>query len=173
MAYQLETTRLSLKVLNEDDLNDFYEVMKLDEVGKWLLTGRGKTRNETLNKIKTYKQSWLDYGYGTWGIYEKSTGCLIGQVGLEYLPKTNEIGLQYALMPSVWGKGYASEAAKATLDYGFNLNGVVEIMAFTRFDNQASRNVLTKLGFLLKGDMLLKDVIGCHYIISKEQWYKK
>ncbi|HLW91258.1 MAG TPA: GNAT family N-acetyltransferase [Roseiarcus sp.] len=59
--------------------------------------------------------------------------------------------LGYALAPEVWGKGYASEAARAIVDASFQLTGAVEILANARIENPASRRVLEKCGFVHAG----------------------
>jgi [ribosomal protein S5]-alanine N-acetyltransferase len=59
---------------------------------------------------------------------------------------SNFYELGYRFMQKYWGKGYATEAAKAMIDYGFNEMGLTEIYAMTDIDNKASRHVLEKCG---------------------------
>jgi RimJ/RimL family protein N-acetyltransferase len=59
--------------------------------------------------------------------------------------------LGYALAPEAWGKGYASEAARAIIDASFQLTNAVEMLASARVENPASRRVLEKCGFLFAG----------------------
>jgi [ribosomal protein S5]-alanine N-acetyltransferase len=69
-----------------------------------------------------------------------------GHCGLHYLGNTPEVELTYAINPFYWGQGFATEAAKAVLRWGFDTLGLKQIVAVTAPDNAASRRVMQKLG---------------------------
>lgn len=74
----------------------------------------------------------------------------MGLIGLSWskdeIPASPCVEIAWRLAPEVWGKGYATEAARATLDYGFETLSMPEILAWTVPHNAASRRVMEKLG---------------------------
>ena len=83
---------------------------------------------------------------GRWAIHTRATNQFVGWCGLKYLPETGEIDLGYRLLPDAWGKGYATEAARNTLAYGFTKLGLKTITARAHTENMASLHVLQKIG---------------------------
>jgi [ribosomal protein S5]-alanine N-acetyltransferase len=86
-----------------------------------------------------------------WKIIEKSSGEIIGSCGFARPRETPEIELGYLLARESWGKGYATEIARAAADYGFKKLGFREIIALTDVENTASQRVLEKIGFIERG----------------------
>jgi len=164
-----ESERLLYKVLTPEHLDAFYEVHKHDEVGRWLLTGRGKTKEETLAKIYLYQKSFAELDYGTWGVFEKESGRLIGQAGLEATSK-GKPGIQYAFMPEYWGKGYGSESLAFILKFGFSEAKMDEIIAGVYPDNVRSRHAIEKVKMKYQGEEDFSGHIMCYYTITKEEW---
>ena len=79
---------------------------------------------------------------GRWAIHTKNNNEFIGWCGLKYRPELNEIDLGYRLKKDAWGKGYATEAAKHTLDHGFNNLNLQLITGRAHVENIASIKVL-------------------------------
>ncbi|MDV3663589.1 GNAT family N-acetyltransferase [Elizabethkingia anophelis] len=122
---------------------------------------------------KQYKENEV----GRLAVIEKSTNTLIGWSGLKYL--TSEINgmknvyeLGYRFLPEYWGKGYATETARAALNYAFNeiKTNVVYAMAVT--ENTGSNRVLQKLGFEELGTFL-DDSDLCYWYRLKKENYKQ
>ncbi|OYW08405.1 MAG: hypothetical protein B7Z53_04800 [Rhodospirillales bacterium 12-71-4] len=88
---------------------------------------------------------WLVRGYGSWAVYERETGQFLGITGLMERPDGRGIALRYALWPSCRGKGFAREAARAALAFGFR-RGLARIIAVAWEANQASRDVACDIG---------------------------
>lgn len=90
------------------------------------------------------------YGWGKWAVSLLATGEFIGRIGLEetdfQAPFSPNIELGYRIAYNFWGKGYASEGAKAALEYGFKQIGLGEIVAFTSVLNQRSQCVMRRIG---------------------------
>ena len=80
---------------------------------------------------------WEERRYAPWGVFQG--GRLIGHGGLNYVPEFGETEVLWALHPDAWGKGYATEVAQASLDYGFETLGLGLIFAIALPDNVASR----------------------------------
>jgi len=89
---------------------------------------------------------YLQYGYGRWAVALKATNDFIGWCGLKFRPERNETDLGYRFLPSRWGKGYATEAAIACLDYGFGHLQLDRITAAAHIENIASLRILEKCG---------------------------
>ncbi|MDN3658268.1 GNAT family N-acetyltransferase [Ferruginibacter paludis] len=83
---------------------------------------------------------------GRWAVHTRHNNDFIGWCGLKWLQSTNEIDLGYRFTPPHWGKGYATEAAQHTLNYGLHQLNLQEIFGKAHIDNTASQNVLEKIG---------------------------
>jgi [ribosomal protein S5]-alanine N-acetyltransferase len=91
-------------------------------------------------------------GWGIWLMLGLAEGALVGDIGFKGRPdalRTAEIG--YSVLPAFQGHGYATEAARALIAWGFAQPGVRRIVANCRFDNAASRRVLEKAGLRQTG----------------------
>jgi len=91
---------------------------------------------------------WSEHGFGNCCVLEKQTGDLIGNCGIRWMTvqAAPVLNLMYRFDPSAWGRGYATEAARAVLDWTFqNLPGQV-VLARVRPGNLASQRVATKIG---------------------------
>lgn len=152
----IETHRLILRELIADDAERMFLLDSNPEVMKYLGQKILTKVEESAVLIDKIRKQYEENGIGRWAVVEKSSGLLIGWCGLKILrEETNgykdiyELG--YRFLPESWGKGYASESAKAALDYGFHTLNVDVIYAYALCDNSASNHVLRKLGFLDKG----------------------
>jgi RimJ/RimL family protein N-acetyltransferase len=109
----------------------------------------------SLNLLQRWvtKATLQSNGTGLWAIIIKETGEIVGMIGLiqlqdedENLTQDYEIG--WHLKKSAWGKGYATEAAKAILDYGFEVLKLTTIYAVARPENTASLRLIQRLGMI-------------------------
>jgi ribosomal-protein-alanine N-acetyltransferase len=144
---EIYTERLYLRKLRTDDTDCFYEIMKKEEVVKWLGNSRGKTRDETKALIEKYAEQWKEKGYGVWGVLDRQTGELLGDCGLNVIKETGEVEILYAFDPKYWGHGYAMEASIAALRHAFLKIKLDRIIVLAKPDNARSKNVIGKLGF--------------------------
>lgn len=85
-------------------------------------------------------------GYSYWALAERSSGDVIGDVGYGHFALTGDVELGYTLARGVWGKGYATEAARACLDAGLAHLDVARIVAVVDVDNLASQRVAERIG---------------------------
>ncbi|MFT3678523.1 MAG: GNAT family N-acetyltransferase [Chitinophagaceae bacterium] len=100
---------------------------------------------EVVNRslIPHYEQ----YGYGRWAVRRKSDDRFVGWCGLKFRPATGLIDLGYRFISQFWGRGYATEAAKATTLYAFNELKISLLTAAAEPENTASVRILTRCGF--------------------------
>lgn len=127
--------------------------------------------------IAIIRQQYIDNGIGRWAVIEKATGNFIGWSGLKLIkePINNRIGhldLGYRFIPKYWGKGYASETARASLEYGFNEMKQDAIYAIANIHNIKSRNVLEKCGLKFVEQFDWEGIPHDWFEISKEDWVR-
>lgn len=101
------------------------------------------------------------YRHGRWAVHLKADQSFIGWCGLKARPERNEIDLGYRYLPTAWGHGYATEAAWASLHYGFNSLGINRIVGRAVPENLASCRVLEKCGMHYVGPEVV-DGHACH-----------
>ncbi|AQW92765.1 N-acetyltransferase [Elizabethkingia anophelis] len=127
--------------------------------------------------IEFIQKQYKENGVGRLAVIEKSTNTLIGWSGLKYL--TSEINgmknvyeLGYRFLPEYWGKGYATETARAALNYAFNEIKTDMVYAMAVTENTGSNRVLQKLGFEELGTFL-DDSDLCYWYRLKKENYKQ
>lgn len=148
------TERLELRKPDPGDLDALATVFAKYEVWKFPYD-RPWTREETADFITRGRDHWDTCGFGLWLAFLRSTGRLIGYVGLsvpmflpEILPAV-EVGWRFD--PDAWGQGYATEAARAALAEGFTTLGFDEICSLPQVENSASVRVAERLGMRNEG----------------------
>lgn len=152
----LATARLTLRPWRAADrapwaaMNDDAEVMRY--LPKHL------TRAEADEIVDRYAAHFEAKGFGFWAVEETATGTFIGMVGLfsppAQLPFAPATEIGWRLARPAWGKGYATEAARACLAFAFDTLGLDEVVSFTVPSNARSRGVMAKIGMTrdLEGD---------------------
>ena len=154
MPLPLATERLVIRPYREDDAMALHEVFGSPEVMKWTPSPPSKDVAETTQRLArtmafTARQP---PGMGLWALERKDTSEFLGQVGLFPVEgKGPEVEVAYELAPRIWGHGYATEAARALVDYGFGELGLGRIVALILPDNARSRKVASKCGLTLEG----------------------
>ena len=151
---EFETERLTLKLLTLKDLEDLHEMNSYFEVSEFNTIGVPKDFSE----IKKLFQSVIEEGMNPnpkkclWAIRLKTDGEFVGNIGMSFsIPKYSSAEIHYALHPSKWGNGYASEAVKKLLEYGFLSLGIHRIEAGVATGNAKSIKLLEALGFMQEG----------------------
>ena len=105
------------------------------------------------------------YNHGRWAVHLSEDYTFIGWCGLKFRADKNEVDLGYRFIKKYWGLGYATEAGKRCLGYGYQHLKLKKITAATHIENLASQKVLTKLGFVLKGEEVVDDAPAFTYVI--------
>jgi len=142
----IETNRLLLRPFTEDDASLLYELNLDPEVIRYTHDPMTDVEHakQVLNEVILPQYSLYDHG--RWVVHLKSNLEFMGWCGLKYLPETNEVDLGYRFMKKFWGKGYATEAASACIEYGFNKLKLPRIIGRALPGNLASIKVLEKCG---------------------------
>ena len=146
---QITTQRLVLRQPKETDARFFHEYSTDPHVAPSAGWGMHNTMKDSLSMLKEF--ATVD---GVWAIVDKLTNRMIGMIGLVDDPKRSNPKskmLGYALDENFWGQGFATEASRAVIDYGFNALNLELISAHLYTYNQRSKKVLAKCGFRLEG----------------------
>jgi ribosomal-protein-alanine N-acetyltransferase len=113
--------------------------------------GTGNSYSESIDDTERRLQDLMDHqdehGFSLWAVTDRANGTVMGDAGLiHYAHRGPEIELAYRLAKPYWGKGYATEAARAWVQHGFDELGLDRIVAVTHPENAASQRVLEKVG---------------------------
>ncbi len=175
----LHTERLILRQLDKKDSLDMYEYSCLEEVTRYLLWSPHENKNYTYRYLCQVQGYYKNGGYYDWAVVERATDKMIGTCGFANIDSDNNRGeIGYVLNPDFWGRGYAPEAVRAVLDYGFTYLGIHRAEAKYMVGNDRSRRVMEKCGMTFEGiqkDLMLvkgeyRDIGICSVI--KEDFYK-
>ena len=147
MKVILETDRLLLSEYVEEDAEAFFKLNSDPEVLRVV-------PDKALLNVEQARQLLIDHpiadyrkhGFGRGACILKSTGEQIGFAGLKYLEELGEVDVAYRLMPTHWGLGLATEAALASVRFGFADLGLKRIIALVMPENIAPVRVLEKTG---------------------------
>lgn len=175
MTTFIETERLILRELITDDENNIFALDSDPEVHTYLGKNPITTMEQSRNVIQSILQQYIDNKIGRWAVIEKSSGDFIGWSGLK-LVKTivnnqiNYYDLGYRFIKRYWGKGYATETAKASLTYGFNIMELNEIYGMADCENIASNNVLKKAGLRFTNMFEYEGSPHTCYKITRDEW---
>jgi len=144
MIFTIKTNRLTLRPLEISDAEVLQRIYQTEDILRYF----PPTVSPTLETIQRYvmrqKEHWDKYRYGHWGVVPNGQSQVIGWAGLQFLPELNETEVGYLLDKLHWGKGYATEAAQASIQFGFESCALDHIIALVHADNTASRRVIEK-----------------------------
>ncbi len=154
MPLPLATERLVIRPYRDEDAAALHEVFGSPEVMKWTPSPPSKDVAETRERLArtmafTARQP---SGFGLWALELKESAEFLGQVGLFPVEgKGPEVEVAYELAPRVWGHGYATEAARALVEYGFGEMALRRVVALILPANTRSQNVASKCGMTVEG----------------------
>lgn len=134
-----------MRELDIHDSKSFYELNLNPKVIKYT----GDKAFETIATAENFLKNYKDYqvnGYGRWAVIDKSTNNFIGWCGLKYSQNLNETDIGFRFFEEYWSKGFATESAKACLQYGFEKLNLKTIIGRAMAENIASVKVLEKIG---------------------------
>jgi ribosomal-protein-alanine N-acetyltransferase len=164
----LQTERLTLRPLVAADAELYAGMRYHPAVAKWLSPADRDPVDAARAAIERFELAWQERRYAPWGLFRD--GRLIGHGGLNWVPEFGETEVLWALHPDAWRQGYATEMARAALDYGFKDLGLELIFAITKPDNRASQAVMTRLGLSYRKNVVYRDFDAVWLDISREKW---
>jgi len=150
VTISLRTSRLLLRPWRDADVAAYAELAADPAVMEFLrpVTEPGAAEAWAAR----VRDHWRQQGFGQWVVEIPGEASLIGVVGLSTVSYkahfTPAVEVAWRLARAQWGRGYATEAARAALDYGFDTLGLPEIVAVTVPANLRSRRVMERLGMV-------------------------
>jgi RimJ/RimL family protein N-acetyltransferase len=151
----IKTFRLILQPLQLADAVVLHRIYQSEGVLRYFPNPTPPTLEKVQRFITGQQAHWEKHGYGNWGILPQGEKEIIGWAGLQFLPELNETEVGYLLDCPFWGKGYATEAALASMTFGFEHFNLDHIIALVHPDNLASRRVIEKCGMYYMETLLL------------------
>jgi RimJ/RimL family protein N-acetyltransferase len=180
-ARAVHTPRLILREWRDADVDAFGAMFDDPPVMEFLLPAQDRAAIEAI--VGRVRAHFAQHGFGWWAAELKATGRFIGFIGLSHVPFeahfTPAVEIGWRLACAYWGKGYATEGAKAALEAGFTRLGLQEIVSFTVPANRRSWHVMQRIGMthdaaddfdhprLAEGDPLRRHVL---HRISRKRW---
>ena len=144
----IETERLFIRPFTPNDIEASYAMNLEEEVSRYTGDGGVVSKKEIEQRIMhDVLGDYKKHGYGRLAVELKEERKFIGFTGLKYLEDMNEVDLGYRFMKNYWGRGIATESAKASINLGFETLGLTRIIAMVLPENIGSIRVLEKLHF--------------------------
>jgi len=157
MKVIFETDRLLLRQFTLKDVTILLELNSDPVVLKYLHEPLLQDEAHAETILKTIILPQYEKKLGRWAVHLKDDNSFLGWCGLKYRPELEEIDLGYRFMQTAWGKGFATEAAQETLEYGFKKLNLSLITGRAHIENLASIRVLEKIGMEYIGEGIVDD----------------
>ena len=140
----IETERLRLRPLSTADAENWVALHADEQVSRFI---GSYTQERAVERLRQVERQWAERGHGLFAIEDWATGELIGRGGLQYWDQFGEVEAAWTLGAKSWGKGYAAEAARAFLDWGWERLDVAYVIALIHPGNASSARLAVRLGF--------------------------
>ncbi|MHB1955428.1 MAG: GNAT family N-acetyltransferase [Sulfobacillus sp.] len=167
----IDTARLQLRTMTEHDVDDLLRIFS-DPVAMQYYP-RTRTRDEVKEWIFRTMEDYRRFGVGMWVIEDKTDKSFLGQCGIvpqEVHEGTVEYEIGYLLVSQFWGKGYATEAARACRNWGFEHLTVPHFISIINPRNSPSIRVAERNGMALREYAEWRDKTVAIYAITRSDW---
>jgi RimJ/RimL family protein N-acetyltransferase len=151
---RLDTERLVLRMFRESDLDAYADMCGDAEVMKYL-GGATMNRSEAWRNMALVLGHWQLRGFGLWAVEERTSGVMVGRVGCWRPDGWPGLEISWTLRRTFWGRGYATEAARAALNCAFIQLGQSHVISMIHSDNAPSIRVARRLGMRREGHIEL------------------
>lgn len=167
----LQTERLRLEPWTLAHL-DGLSLMGADPRVMRYVGGVTQSRDDTVAAIERQMGKWAAYGFGWWSFIERTTGELVGAGCIQHLAGNvaHPLEIGWRLRPDRWGRGYATEAARAMGGFAFDRLAIPTLLAVAVPENTASRQVMERLGMRFRGLEPWYDMELATYEITVAEW---
>jgi RimJ/RimL family protein N-acetyltransferase len=165
----LETDRLVMREFRESDTDAYAEMCADEEVMRYV-SGRALKRDEAWRQMAVFLGHFSLRGYSFWAVDEKATGAFVGRVGCWRPEGWPSFEVGWALARGYWGRGYATEAARAALDYAFERLGQARVVSLIHPENARSIRVAERIGERHEGEAEVIGVRALVYGVERAEW---
>src|SRR5947209_1225826 len=156
----LETERLRLRPFRGSDFDDYAAMCADPEVARYLMVRF--SREQSWRHLAFLVGHWKLRGYGMWAVEERETGAFAGRIGFADPEGWPGCELAWTLVRRWWGRGYATEGARAALAHAFTVLNKDRVISLIQPENRASIRVAERLGERLQGQT---EVLGKEYLV--------
>ena len=166
----IETERLILRRMTIDDLDELVALQADPDIVRFM---GPFDREQALDWLRRVDQNWQDHGYGRVAVTDRRTGRLLGRSGIMFLEEFQETELGWTLGRDAWGRGYATEAARACADWMFRDFQLPYLTSLIERGNVRSIGVAKRLGMSpLREDVFLDRVMVVHSL-DRGRWQQQ
>jgi RimJ/RimL family protein N-acetyltransferase len=169
----LQTPHLLLRPWALEDADAWFNILQEDGILRYFPNQTPPSREKAEPYITHHLTHWRTRGYGHWAVVTRPDGQVVGWCGLEYLTDLDETEVAYLLSKRVWGRGYATEAARAAVQFGFGSTGLEKIIGLVHPENLGSVHVLEKCGLNFADRITLWGMELSRYRINRTTYEDK
>ena len=158
---ELETERLLLRRMRQDDAQDMFAYASDPEVTRYVLFDTHRSVEDSEVFLRFAVEGYERGDFGGWGVVLKDSGAFIGTCGVDvnFAPEHDRAELGYVLSREHWGKGLMPEAVRAVIRFGFGRMELNRIQARCVAENTASARVMEKVGMTYEGTLRASEYI--------------
>ncbi|MBC5810452.1 MAG: GNAT family N-acetyltransferase [Candidatus Eremiobacteraeota bacterium] len=171
-----ETERLRLRGFAAQDLAALVRIFGDPEVMRYIGLGGTRAPEAARRTLERCAADARTEPFAIWSVERREAPGFIGWCGLAHVPDDERIEVAYLIDKPYWGRGYATEAARAALSFAFERANLDEIIALARAPNVASINVMRKLGmrdagtgFFYGGEAVIHTLSAAEYFAARER----
>jgi RimJ/RimL family protein N-acetyltransferase len=176
----LTTARLVLRKIGEDDLDPYVAALNTPAVMQHL--GGVQPRSAIAEKHAKTQALFVREGFGFMLLFEQASGELVGHCGMKRVdhpsaPNNGDHEIGWLVREDRWRRGYAEEAVRAVIAWGFEAHGAPHVVALTSLSNKPSWRLMEKLGMLRRADLDFDDPAfppgdnpTVQYALTRAQW---
>jgi RimJ/RimL family protein N-acetyltransferase len=150
---ELTTERLRLRAFHDADFPAYAEMMADPEVTRFLGHGQPLDAGEAWRQMAMFAGHWVLRGFGIWAAEERATGRFVGRVGCFQPHDWPGFEIGYTFARAAWGRGLASEGARAALDHAHRVLGRTHVISVIHPGNVRSQRVALGLGARLEREV--------------------
>lgn len=148
---ELSTERLVLRPFSADDVEDLHTLWADREVRRYLFDGEVPARERVVEIVEASVEGFAELGFGFFSLRQRhSPAVIIGFSGFRPFDEAGVVEMLFAVEPASWGSGFATEAGREVLRYGFEQCDLRRVVATTDTPNQRSVRVLQRLGLFFE-----------------------
>lgn len=155
----MQTERLLIRRFTLDDAEEYFPLVADPDVIRYTGEQAQPSIDAARQIIATRPlRDYAVHGFGRMACVEKRSGRLIGFCGLKFVDDLQEVDIGYRFLPAYWGKGFATESARALMQHGKESLSISRVVGIVQRENAVSANVLSKLGLLFERNICLAGI---------------